>query len=146
MISTASTSAASTVFRLIHRSMAQYLYREAQTRFDVGKAEFERWTLRQAKDAERLGRWIVEQDGHVDRGNYPMDFGSFNFLSMSHLLHYLAQSQHALVGEIESLVAPLAREEGEPANLLRTILEHEKENLETIARLTPAPSTSGQLS
>lgn len=84
--------------------------------------------------AERIGRLIVDRDGVVGGGNYPMRFTSLNDLALDYLAKKLIDHQRLLIRQLTECVAQL--EGDRPAWELATeVLGAEKGHLETLTEL-----------
>lgn len=122
-------------FVRLHRSLTQYLLREAWPELDVGESELRAIAERQSKDVERLGRFIVEEAGSVYPGNYPTEYGDLHYLNASYVLSDWIASQEKLIKELDADVRELAGPFDAGSALLREILAHERENLGTLRRI-----------
>jgi hypothetical protein len=61
----------------------------------------------QQQISDRIGEAIVDNEGVVDYGEFPMDFTSYHDVSFDFLLDKLIDRQQAMVSEIEECVDEL---------------------------------------
>jgi hypothetical protein len=70
--------------------------------------------VQQREAVDRLGEWIVEHDGLVNPGNYPMVYTAYHDLSFDFLLGKLIEHQQQDVADMEACAVqlddPVARE------------------------------------
>lgn len=126
-------------FVRVYRSYGQYV-REAAPVFDVGQDTIESILDRQAADAERLGEYIVREQGNIYPGHYPTELGDFHFLNTSRLLGDWVDSQRELVAGLESDLSRLRDADGEGVEILREIEKHEREHLQRLIELQKIPA------
>lgn len=122
-------------FVRVYRSFGQYL-REAAPVFDVGQDTIQAIIDRQYADAERLGTYVVQQQGNVYPGAYPIDLGEIHFLNSSYILREWIVAQEKYVKLLEGDLARVKCSESEGVALLTEIVKHEKEHLERLRELS----------
>jgi hypothetical protein len=92
------------------RSLASYLTYASPTwhRGDEhAKETLESIAEQQREMVDRLGEWVVEHDGMVDYGSYPMVFTAYHDLSFDFLLDKLIACQQQDVAAIEAYASQL---------------------------------------
>ncbi len=82
----------------------------------------------------RLGTMILDRDGELMHGHFPLRFASYHDLSLSFLLGELATRQETLVEQIQECAAEL---EGHPLEqaVVEEILGQAKGHLESLREL-----------
>lgn len=125
-------------FVRVYRSFGQYL-REAAPVFDVGEETIQAILDRQADDVERLGEYLVQEQGHVFPGAFPMEYSDLHFLKSSRLLQDWTAFQERHVQSLEGDLSRLEGSGSEGALLLTEIVKHEKEHLDRLRELSALP-------
>ena len=129
--------ALSRAFLRIYRSLGQYI-KGAVPRFDVGHDQILDIIEQQERDAERLGRFIVDQWGTLFTGGYEDEFANLHFVNASRLLEEWVPLQ-------ERVVAGLVKDredvddDTEAAKLLDDIIAHERDSLTKLEKLHSQP-------
>ena len=82
---------------------------------------------------DRLGEWIVEHNGVVNHGAYPMTYTAYHDLSFDFLLTRLIELQGKDVAYIEASVGQLF--EPEPQEMAQEILGEAKAHLDSLVEL-----------
>jgi len=90
---------------------------------------------------EQLGRWIVDHDGTILPGHYPLRFTAYNDVSLEYLWDRLIEDERHIVEQLEQLVPQLAGT-GEPYELALQILGSEKAHLENLLEVAPASAAA----
>ena len=127
-------------FVRVYRSFGQYLL-WASPHWDAGADVIERVLLRQADDADRLGKWIASQYSSLVIGNFPAAYSDLHFLTSSRLLADWKAEQKKLIADLQSDRAALADFANEPGvQILDETIEHEKDTLAQLEKLKPLPA------
>ena len=123
-------------FVRVYRSFGQYM-QEAWPTFDVGEATIKSIIDRQATDAERLGKYLIGEQGTLYTGNYSLDFGDLHFLNSSRLLADWTIAQEQLVADLEADRARITTEDP-GTQILEGIISNEKDHLAQLSELRAA--------
>jgi len=131
--------------RLLHQvqySMANYLLYAApwvppgrQHAWD----QVRRIAEEQCANAVRIGRFLVRRYGYAESGVFPREFTRWSDVSLGHLMPHLVEHQRALVAHIERHLWTLGRDV-EARRLVAGVLENEKNHLDILRGLIPAPA------
>lgn len=105
-MSAASTNAVlNRLVGLLNRSLPAYL-RDARPWSYPGREQALETLLevgnQQVEAADRLSRWILENHGTPESGNFPLNFTSYTDLSVDYLVRESLRRQDAIIGKIEA--------------------------------------------
>lgn len=90
--------------------------------------------------AARLGSMILDRDGVIDPGKFPMEFTGWNDLSFGFLLQRLIELQGRAIRVIESCVRQLHHDPHAKA-VAEEILGEAKGHLQSLQELTRQPTS-----
>jgi hypothetical protein len=88
---------------------------------------------------DRLGAMILDRDGAVEHGRFPMEFTGWHDLSFDFILRRLIDVQRLAIGAIESCVRQLDHDP-EAKAVAEEILGQAKGHLESLQELTREPA------
>lgn len=120
-----------------HRSLASYLaYASPAWHGNDGdaKAELDRIVADQQELVDRMGKLVVQHNGIVNYGSYPMEFTGYHDLSFGFLLKKLVTEQQIAIESIEGCVSRL---DADPAvrSIAQEALGLAKGHLESLGEL-----------
>lgn len=130
------------LFVTLHRSLPRYLANAATP--SAGAGEKARSVLADIVDdqrnmARRVGKLILDRNGAVEPGEFPMVFTDLHFLGFDYLLKELIEHQIHDVKEIERLVAEIT-DDPEARDLAEEALGQERAHLEMLEELAKQPA------
>lgn len=137
-----SLAALNQLIRLHNRSLASYL-RYASPEWHRGderaREVLEQINGQQSEIVERAGELVVECNGVVDYGAYPMVYTGYHDLSFTFLLGQLLKEQAAMVQRLDELAG---RTSDDPRihELVQEALGLARGHLQTLQELKAAPS------
>ncbi len=141
MISPSDLQALNRLLQLHYRSLPMYLeYADPWHRHDDQEAVE---TLRHvASDheatAQRIAQFILDRDGTVDPGEFPMEFTDLHDLDMQYLLPMVVESEKRTLEEMKQLAATL--QDPEAKALAEEVLGVEQAHLEQLEQLLQRPA------
>lgn len=129
---------------LHHRSLPAYLDYASPT-WDRGDGRarevLQTIVAEQQQMADRLGEMIIEGDGSVQFGGFPLRFTAYHDLSFDYLLPQLIEHQQRHVAAIEEGVAQLASAP-RAQSLAQEALEMAQQHLGLLEELQQAPRSA----
>jgi hypothetical protein len=118
-------------------SLANYLgYAEPWTQAcDAPLLKTLRWMLDDREDdCRRIAQAILDRDGSVESGGFPIEFASLNDLALSYLWGKLIEHQRSGIAAIERCAAQLADDE-QARRLAEEVLGREQAHLDRLTEL-----------
>ncbi|MBX7072554.1 MAG: hypothetical protein K1X71_05360 [Pirellulales bacterium] len=85
--------------------------------------------------AARIAELIIERDGRIAKGGFPMEFTDLNMLSLEYLVRESIELQRPVIAEIEGCIERL-RGDAEARHLAEELLGQEKGHLENLEETT----------
>jgi hypothetical protein len=137
MSSAKTISVLNQLVRLHNRSLASYLWYASPTWHrgdETAKSTLLLIASQQQEIVDRAGELLVERDGLVNYGAYPMHFTGFHDLSFSFLLDRLIEEQQTIVGELSECVA-VSQEDPRVHELVQEALGMAKGHLDSLRDL-----------
>ena len=89
----------------------------------------------------RVGEFILDRNGVIELGEYPMDFTDTHFLSIEFLVHRLIEQQAQDIVDLEECVAWLANDR-DARDLAEEALGSAKAHFESLEELANAPAAA----
>ena len=86
-----------------------------------------------SRHVTRLGKLLVERQGHAESRTFPRAFGAFNDLSIEYLLLVIIEDERQIIGLFEATAIALECD-AEAFNLVVEVLAHEKLHLQILER------------
>ena len=92
------------------------------------------------ESAKKISHLIVDRDGYIQPGSYPLDYTGLNDVSLDYLYPLLVDQQERIVARLEELTEQL-RNDPEAYALAQEILGNERGHLENLREISqPAPA------
>lgn len=127
------------LFRTVYRSLPMYLKSAppwSDPAHQAAREALDNIICDQQQTSQRIGEAILDRDGAVIPGDFPMVYTGINDVSIDYLLAHLFQQQHELVSDIEAIVAQLQQTpDGDARELAEETLGSERAHLETLESL-----------
>ena len=147
MNSVSTNSVLNQLVALHHRSLAMYLSFASPTWIlgdDRARDTLQVIALDQQQTVDRLGELLLENNGAVNFGAFPMEFTGYHDLSFSFLLKKLIEGQRRAIMAIEKCVSQLALAPWAKA-VAEESLGASKGHLESLLELRQAQSLESRL-
>ena len=145
-MSAASTNAVlNRLVGLLNRSLPAYL-RDARPWSYPGREQALETLLevgnQQVETADRLSRWILENYGTPDSGDFPLNFTSYTDLSVDYLLRESLRRQETIIRKIEAELNELGMTPHAQA-LVQEALGEAKAHRDMLGDASAAPAAAG---
>lgn len=140
MTSPAALAILGRVFTRVYRSFGQYLA-VAWPVLDVDEEFYHTVIKDEKKLAEALGAHLYEQQGYVDPGNFPLQYGDVHYLNASRISRDWLGHQQLLVAALERDIAALpADTDARSRELCDQVLQRERETLAKLRDMSRRPA------
>lgn len=90
----------------------------------------------QQQDAERIAELLIQRDGYVPSGTFPLDFTALNDLALDYVAMRVLENEETMIREIEDAVSQ-AGGDAELQSVARDVLKAEQSHWRTLQSLLP---------